>query len=105
MTGRGLESLIPKKNLGNSGMAHPAPIISHTPEKFIPPPPPGPAVFTAFDPVESPIPAIRESPKPKEKGDSIFHIEVIRSVDFIKKVKAIKIVLYLILYNGEIDDD
>jgi len=77
MTGRGLESLIPKKNSGNSGMAHSAPpAISTASERFIPPPPPAPASFTALDPVEPRIPVIRESPKPKEKGDSIFHIEV-----------------------------
>lgn len=76
MTGRGLESLIPKKNSGYSGVPHSAPVISAVPEKFVPPPPPVPASFTALDPVDSPIPVIRETSRPKEKGDSIFHIEV-----------------------------
>lgn len=76
MTGRGLESLIPKKNMSNSGTAHSVSSVVHPTEKFIPPPPLVPASFTALDPVEPPLPVIREVSKSKEKGDSIFHIEV-----------------------------
>jgi ParB family chromosome partitioning protein len=75
MTGRGLESLIPKKNFHNSTAPHPAPTVSAAPERFIPPPTPGPASFSAIDPVSPPMPTIRDS-RSKEKGDSIFQIEV-----------------------------
>lgn len=77
MTGRGLESLIPKKNSG-AAPSQPAPVsaAAFPPERFKPPAPPEPSAFSALDPVAPAMPVIRESPKPKEKGDSVFQIEV-----------------------------